>query len=95
MPLVRNSQFANQQIVIGSFFVKFNEEGVGDIPDQEVAKSLCQIPGFSLVEEPPVQGVEGEKPLSETQLPNEEGTNAEEKTLPSRRPRRKDSEEKE
>ncbi len=52
MPLVKNEKFADQRMIVGPMEVVFNSAGVCYIPDEDLAKSLVKIAGFSLVEEP-------------------------------------------
>ncbi len=54
--LIRNIELKNKQLIISNKVIKFNEEGIGDIPDYELFEALLKIKGFTDAEAPSLAG---------------------------------------
>ena len=50
--LIRNIDLKNRQLLVSGKTIRFNEEGIGDIPDQELFEALLKIKGFTDINHP-------------------------------------------
>ncbi len=56
--LIRNIDLKNRQLLVSGKTIRFNEEGIGDIPDQELFEALLKIKGFTDVNHPTANKVD-------------------------------------
>ncbi|HPU43966.1 MAG TPA: hypothetical protein PLS98_07115 [Dictyoglomaceae bacterium] len=56
--LIRNIDLKNRQLLVSGKTIRFNEEGIGDIPDQELFEALLKIKGFTDINHPAVNKVD-------------------------------------
>lgn len=56
--LIRNIDLKNKQLLVSGKTIRFNEEGIGDIPDQELFEALLKLKGFTDINQPVVNKVD-------------------------------------
>jgi|LFRM01.1.fsa_nt_gb hypothetical protein len=56
--LIRNIDLKNRQLLVSGKTIRFNEEGIGDIPDQELFEALLKIKGFTDADHPAANKVD-------------------------------------